>query len=409
MFRPLLIASLLVAALPALADDFFADQYIGTVTVEGNTSTRTSLILAEFGIRTGDPLDYDAVDAAWERLEDLGWFAFVDISMDDSLDEVPVTILVEEDRTTRGYPIIDYDPRWDILLGVRIYDINLGGRGERLSVSGIWHEPHRYEASWEHPWLFGVKGLALSLDGRWEDAPFVFRDFDYRAWEAGLGLRWDFAEPLFVAGRVARTTFEQEGGMTSAVASWNAAEREGWSVGGTLGLDSRDIATYPTRGAHHRISATRHDGDGFDAFTELTVDLRQYVPTPWGHVLALHALAREVDAHVPPEHMLFWGGAETIRGYHYGEIEGEEGWLLSGEYRWPLFLVPISADGRVISGGLHAFGDAGEIAFHEGTAGVRHSYGAGLHLGLSSHVFRFEVARTRDGRTAFQFMDHFNF
>lgn len=408
--RPLLITAVLLATvLPAAANDYFPDQTVGPISVEGNTSTRTDLILKELPLREGDPLDYDLVDAAWEHLEDLGWFAFVDISLDDSEDVVPVRVLVEEDRTFRGYPIIDYDMRWDVLLGLRLYDINLGGRGERFSVSGIWHRPHRYEISWEHPWTFGVRGLAFGLEGRWEDAPFVHRDFDFRAWNGAAYARWDFAEPFYATLRGGVGSFEQDGEFVGGPLTWAAGERDHRSLALTLGLDNRDLDWYPTRGGHHRLNVVRHTGDGFDAFTELSGDLRQFVSLPWDHIIAVHARGRRVDGSVPPERMLYWGGPETLRGHDYGAFEGEEGWLLSAEYRWPIFLMPISPDGRVIGIGLHAFYDRGATWWDGGAASPRDDYGMGAHVNISDHQFRFEVARTDDDRTAFQFMDAFNF
>ncbi len=412
MNRCLSIVMLLLLSTPAVAadhDDFFSDQVIGPITIEGNSSTATSLILLEMFFHEGDPLDFDQVDATWEHLEDLGWFAFVDISMDDSLDVVPVTLTVEEDSTTRGYPIIDYDRRYDILLGLRAYDINLGGRGEKVSFSGIWHRSHRYEFSWVHPWLFTVKGLSLGVDARWENAPFVYRDFDHRNWNTGLRLRWAPRGAAFVEVGVARGSFEQKGLFDGAPITWAAGTRNRWSTSGTLGLDTRDISWYPTAGGYHRLTATRHESDDFPSFTELVADLRQFISLPWEHVIAVHAWGREVNGHVPPEDMLFWGGPENLRGYRYAQLEAEEGWLLSAEYRWPLFLMPISADGKVVAIGLHIFGDMGAADFDEITGVTRHDFGAGIHLGISDHVFRFEAARTDEDRTAFVFMDSFNF
>ncbi|MBU1073218.1 hypothetical protein KKG45_08220, partial [bacterium] len=151
--------------------------------------------------------------------------------------------------------------------------------------------------------------------------------------------------------------------------------------------------TYNSPGAHFRI----------------TGDLRGFVPLPWDHVLALRAWGRRTDGHVPPEDVLHWGGAETIRGHEYASREGEEGFLLSVEYRWPLFLMTISGDGRVIGIGLHAFGDAGSNWWDGDRRGTLYGYGGGAHINISDHQFRFELAFTGEGEAVFQFMDAFNF
>jgi outer membrane protein assembly factor BamA len=406
----LALPAALCATLAATGAAAFEGAVFGPVTVEGNTTTRTDLILHELGFAEGDPFDFAALDAAWERLEDLGWFAFVDMDYDDGGgDVVPLTVIVEEDQTTRWYPVIDYDPRWDVLLGARVYDINLRGRGETLSVSATWYRRHGYELAWNHPWLFGVDGLSCGLDGVWENADYEYRDFDFTRWQAGGWVRWDFTRPLFVQAGVARGSFDQQRDVDDLPGVWPAGRRDRTVLHATLGLDSRDIAWYPTRGMYHRLHLTHVESDDFAGYDLVTGDLRSFVPLPWDHVLALHAWGRRVSGHVPPEDVLHWGGAETVRGYDYASLEGEEGFLLGVEYRWPVFLMTISGDGRVIGFGLHAFGDAGSNWWDGNGRGTLYSYGGGAHVNISDHQFRFELAITEEGEAAFQFMDAFNF
>ncbi len=398
---------LAVGATDAVA---FTNASFGPITVEGNTTTRTDLILHELGFAEGDPFDFAALDAAWEHLEDLGWFAFVDLDYDDGDgDLVPVTVIVEEDRTTRYYPVIDYDPRWDVLLGARVYDINFRGRGETLSLAATWYRRHGYELTWRHPWLFGVSGLSCGLGGLWEDADFGFLDFAFRRLEVTGHLRWDFRPPFFVETAVAYREFKQKSATSELPDIWSAADRSRVSWRGIFGLDSRDLTWYPTRGQYHRLTVEHVDRPAFYTYTLLTADLRGYVPLPWEHVVALRAWGRRVDGALWPEDMLFWGGADTIRGYDYASLAGEEGFLLSVEYRWPLFLMPISGDGRVIGIGLHTFADAGSNWWDGGVRDTLYSYGGGAHINISDHQFRFELAITEENVASFQFMDAFNF
>ena len=68
----------------------------------------------------------------------------MDIDYDEEIDgTIPIMVTVEEDRTTRFYPIIDYDRRWDVLLGARVYDINFRGRGEDAVPVGDLVPPPR--------------------------------------------------------------------------------------------------------------------------------------------------------------------------------------------------------------------------------------------------------------------------
>jgi hemolysin activation/secretion protein len=108
--------------------------------------------------------------------------------------------------------------------------------------------------------------------------------------------------------------------------------------------------------------------------------------------------------------MLYFGGPETIRGYPYASREGDEGYLLSAEYRMPLFLMPISPQGEIVGFGFHLFTDAGDAWFEGLEAGrSMFSYGAGAHINVTRFQLRFEAARTREGEWMFEFMDRFNF
>ena len=128
------------------------------------------------------------------------------------------------------------------------------------------------------------------------------------------------------------------------------------------------------------------------------------------HVLALRAWGRQTDGPTNIDNALYFGGPETVRGYPYAQREGEEGYLLSAEYRMPLFLMPISPRGEIIGAGFHLFTDAGDAWYHGAEAGrSMFSYGAGFHLNIDKLQLRFEAARTREGAWMFEFMDTFNF
>lgn len=399
----------------------------GPIEVDGNQRTATKLILRELGFREGDPYDAKLVQKAWDRLEDIGYFAFVDIA-DEEDDEgrVSLAITVEEDKTLHYYPLICYSRRHDYLLGARVREGNLRGRGEIVDLQATWLRVHGYRLSWTRPWLFNRREFELGVGGGWERAEFVHRDFDYSAWDAGSRLRWYWRAPFYLeaegtfAGFQQRQDFDEPnpyqylgypeyaGDVLRHYAGW----RNRFALTLTAGVDTRDLEYYPTRGVYHRLIGRRVISDGFDSYTEAIADLRQFVPMPLHKVLALHAYGRRVsDPHLPVEDRLWWGGPETIRGYRYAGLEGEEGWLLSAEYRWPLFLMPISPDGRVVGIGVHLFGDAGDNWYYgeNGHERIALSWGGGAHISVSTQHFRFEFARTREGEDVFQFADRFNF
>ena len=392
------------------------------IVITGNTHTDTDLVLRELGLHIGQPLTMDELDVAWDHLEDVGYFSFVDMEYDDGEPgEVVLRVTLEEDLTTLYGPVIRVDRRHKYLLGGWLEENNFRGKGEKLEFRAVAYHIQRLSAAWSRPWLAGVKGLDLRLSLAGEQADFVFRPTRYRKWHADLDLRWSFWRSFFVAGGLQYGGFRHKdaywwpgpdrGPGSSTAAVWHTDGEETYTqVRAAVGLDSRDNPWYPLRGVFGQAEVRRWSSHDFADYTETSLDARVFVPLPWEHVLAVRGWGRRVDGPAQLDNVLFLGGVESLRGYPYGQTEGDEGYLLTVEYRMPLFLMPISPDGELVGFGLHAFLDAGDAWYEGDDAGRRLlSYGAGAHLNLDTLQFRFEAAQTEDGDWHYQFTDRFNF
>lgn len=429
---PLLGAGLLLLALlpagPALAvfgEDGTGDQppVVGEIIVEGNTRTDTEVILRAMGLKVGDPFDLEQMDLAWDTLEDIGYFAFVDMEHEaDENGRVTLMVRVEEDMTTSYGPRLRYSRRHKYLLGAWLEDQNLRGKGETLNLDLTFLYLQRAAASWRHPWLFGQRGLELRAAISAQNADFVFRPTEYRQRQGELTLKWRFWRSLYVSGAVnyGQDDYRQDylwaapdrgpGSLTGDIAYIAHKEtRTAWT--GAVGWDSRSNPWYPRQGVFAEARVRNWQSDQFAAYTETGLDLRLFVPVPLGqHILAVRAAGRRVDGPAQLDNVLFYGGPETVRGCRFGEREGDEGYLLTVEYRIPLFIMPISPKGEMVGLGLHLFGDAGD-AWYEGADPGRalQSWGGGAHLNIDRLQLRFEGAKQRDGDWRFEFMDRFSF
>ena len=420
--RPVAVtAALVLAAAAAAAQE--DPPVLTAIEIEGNARTDETLILRLLDLRIGRPFTFDDMDLAWDRLEDVGYFAFVDMEYDDETEgEVVLRVLVEEDMTTEYGPLIRYDRRHKYLLGGQLREKNFRGRGEIVEAELSVYRIQRAALSWKRPWLLGVRGLELKAGGAWEQADFVFRPFDYAKWDAGLELRWTFAGPVYLLGGGSYGEFRQKDdyswalpdrgeGSPQGTALHPAETRTHWTLTGGVGLDTRDNPFYPRRGVQAEVRGRRWLGDGFADYDQADGELAVFVPVPLkNHVLAARAWGRRTDGPAQPDNRLYLGGAPSVRGYRYASLEGDEGWLLSVEYRAPLFLMPISPRGELVGVGLHAFADAGD-AWYEGDDPHRpaQSWGAGVHLNLDTLQLRFEAAKPREGDWRFEFLDVFNF
>lgn len=399
------------------------EPLLADIVVTGNHRTDTDLILRELGLRIGEPFSLDRMDQAWDALEDCGYFRTVKMEYDDDEPgEVVLRVAVEEDLATYFGPVIRYDRRHKYLLGGWLEERNFRGRGERLRLEAIAIYVQKARLSWGRPWFLGRSGLSAEFACAAEQGDFVFRPTRYRKWQVGGDLRWEFRRPFFVGAGASLGEFERRDSF-----SWPApyrgpdapADPTDFPAGseglrrlvGTAGLDSRNNPYYPQRGVLLQAQAVRWSSGDFPAYWESTLDGRFFLPLPWHkHVVALRAWGRRTDRPAHLDNLLHWGGPETVRGYAYASREGDEGYLLTAEYRLPLFLMPISPQGELVGFGLHAFADAGDVWFEGADPGrAQQSWGAGVHLNLDTLQFRFEGVRTAEGEWAFEFFDRFNF
>jgi outer membrane protein assembly factor BamA len=425
----LALMSLLLSPVGALAEvdpDFVPepDPVLTAINIDGNEKTDTLLILRTMGLKIGKTLNMDQTDDSWDALEDSGYFRFVEIDYDDGVDgEVVLNVVVEEEMTTYYGPVIRYSRRHKYELGGWIEERNLRGRGEtvRAEISAYYYQ--RGLASWHRPWLFGVSGLEGKFSATGEQAEFVYRPTRYRKWDLDWEMKWNFSGPFFVLAGADYGSFNQRDpfnwtlpprgeGSPEGTVRYEANVENHWIFRGVVGVDSRNNPYYPGRGVFVQAMARSWSSDGYvESYLETSVDARVFVPIPIRkHILALRAWGRQTDGPTNLDNALYFGGPESVRGYPYAQREGEEGYLLSAEYRMPLFLMPISPRGEIIGAGFHLFTDAGDAWYHGAEAGrSMFSYGAGVHLNIDTLQLRFEAARTREGAWMFEFMDTFNF
>lgn len=399
-----------------------SDLVLTQILIEGNEHTDQSVILRELGMAVGDAFNYEKMDRAWDTLEDIGYFAFVDMDYEED-DEGQVTwnIRVEEDMTTGYGPLVRYSRRHKYEVGLQLAEQNFRGKAETLKFDFAALYRQRLGISWHRPWLFNQKGLDATFSVMAQNADFVFRPTEYRQRHVDLTLRWQFIGDFYAK---AGTNYGQDdyrdryswvapdrGDGPGPLVEYDPVKQTRTSFTAAVGFDSRSNPYYPRHGIFVETGVRHWQSDQFDSYSETNLDARFFIPVPWGqHTLALRGLSRKVDGPAHLDNVLFYGGPETVRGYRFGMQEGDEGYLLSAEYRIPLFIMPISPQGELVGLGFHFFADAGDAWYEGAEAGkALQSLGSGIHLNLDRMQLRFEAAKPSDGDWRFEFLDTFNF
>ena len=277
------------------------------IVIEGNSRTDRNLIINEMDLRIGQIFDREMMNQVWITLEDIGYFAYVDMEFDDSSDGgVVLNIYVEEDLTMAYGPLVRYSRRHKYMLGAWLEETNLRGKGEtlRVDLAGLYIQ--RGEAAWTKPWLFGMNGLEIKLGVLGELSNFVYRPTDQKLGSGDAMLRWNFLGDFYVSTGLNygqnkyASSYYWADPITGVAQLHEAGTVAHLATRAALGFDSRDNPWYPASGIMAEAQVQHWASDDFNSYTETTGDVRLFAPLPIGkHVLALHAWGRRTDGRSP--------------------------------------------------------------------------------------------------------------
>ncbi len=166
-------------------------------------------------------------------------------------------------------------------------------------------------------------------------------------------------------------------------------------LGPTLLWDSRDTDFSTRHGGRYELTSIFYSsalGSEF-SFTNLVLDLRQFVPLWYDHVFAAQLYAQVVSDGAPFTSLALLGGPERMRGFYEGRYRDRQMVEAQVEYRLPL-IGPLGAALFVGAGDVAPRMDAYDASE------IKVAGGSGLRFELESreHVnARFDAAVTNRG------------
>lgn len=135
-------------------------------------------------------------------------------------------------------------------------------------------------------------------------------------------------------------------------------------------------------------------------FVRVTSALTRVQRMPFGTFGVFRALGQYTPDRLPPIEQFQVGGAYTVRGYTEGELIGDQGFVLSGEWHIPFFIVPSSWTIPGTQYGLRdniqfvTFTDFGATYTHNALPGERtNEYAWGVGVGLRAKLTELLTAR----------------
>ncbi len=205
---------------------------------------------------------------------------------------------------------------------------------------------------------------------------------------------------------VSRRVFEQSFSGGVLLADEIGSDRF-WYYGPEIALVFDNVIygwTGPMHGRRARYSVEQALGDL--EFTTSIGDYRRYFPIGRRTVVALRVIGGTSEGKTPQ--LFRVGGPETLRGYDYGEFEGENIGLLNLEYRFPLVeTLRLGWPLRIGLGGINgllfydmggAWNDNARIMRDGRFDDIGADFGFGFRLGLGYFALKYDIAHRWDFR-----------
>jgi len=414
---------------------------VGEIRVEGNTKTRTNVILREMRTKPGDLFNMQRFQRDVSRLYNTGYFD--QIAPEDSLAApgvIDLTLRVKERPTGRLNVGFAIDSRRRLIGLAEVFETNFRGTGRTVGInfqSTGGRNGSSIEVLFTEPYLDRHRtALSVSLYNKLvyrftsnffggQLDPNLEQQYDERRrgitlglsrplndfLTASVGLRAEDVNTNRVATNQGGGFIRQDGTLTSL------------SLRGVY--NNRDFDLDPAQGQYLALalepgftnirSAEQQFIDagvvklGQSSFLRASIDYRLYYspqgrrtqPDDRRQVFAIRAYYGTISGTVPFFEQFFIGGAETLRGYPEDRFWGKNAALLSFEFRQPIekaFTAVFFVDIGHAWGGYPSVNDF----IQRGSFRPEIGYGLGVRVRTPLGPLRIDYGIGRDGgRTHF--------
>lgn len=316
---------------------------VGQITVSGNKKTKDYVILREMTLKPGDVLNTNVLGSDLRKVLNLGFFDEVHSEFRDTgnPDVVNINIDVKERPTGTASGGVSYSTADGLVGFIDVSDQNAFGRGDAASLR--WEfgaKKNSYNLGFTEPYLLGrPNSLSLNLYDQRQKRTYDSVDYD----EATKGGSVQFGTPLAPDTRGYVTIKAENAENTPLVPGTTLPDSFGPTSSRTRSLtfavikDTRDFVLKPSAGGVNKVSLELAlpvlGGD--TNFQKLSGEMTRFAKAgPGGQVWALRLSGGVISGNAPLSDQFYVGGADSVRGYRYGEFVGTKMFLGNLEYRF---------------------------------------------------------------------------
>jgi len=384
------------------------------ILVQGNEKTKEEVILREMKLKVGEQFDPAELEQDRLRIQNLGIFNRVEIDLVPTQRGVILIVTVSEMWYVFPYPIIFRNERnWSRLsVGAGLLYTNFRGRREVIDLAFWLGFNPSVRLAYSNPWIMGNLKLYTSFSvfaKKVRNQTFTVLDSSVNENQIGfnwkIGKRFGHFTYLDVNVGYRRLTLSDNSAGTLSPSGIDHLPQAGIS----FKYDTRDLWEYAHKGHYVRLWATQTGWFGRTVdYLRFGADVRKYLPIG-PTTLALHADANISHGDLPVYDLVHFGFLTRIRGHFSERRTGENAFVGSAEFRFPIRKItyhnwgPFQSMGRYgsnfrfgISGGL--FVDTGSLWRQgEEPGDFITGWGAGLHIFLPyNNILRLEYAFDED-------------
>ncbi len=387
--------------------------FVERIDIGGNVRTLDEVIRREFTLAEGDAFNTAKLRRTRQRLQDLGFFARVDVNNNpgSAPDRTVISVDVQEQSTGELSIGAGFSSTAGLLSDLTIRERNLLGRGQDLRLSTtLATRQQQIDLSFTEPY-FLERELAAGVDAFYRTTDFGDRS-SFQEDEAGFGLRAGYQLTPRLR-HTARYTFSRDRiDDLAADASPAIRAQEGTfstsSIGNEFFYDARNSRFTPTDGYFLRYDVDLAGLGGTERFlrNEVSAGIFEslFGTSIVGSLDGSAGLISDLDDEIRISERFFLGGAK-LRGFELGglgprdvstddSLGGTQFYRASAEMQFPLGL-PEEFDikGAVFSDVGSVWGNDDPFPNIEDSSSLRASVGIGLGWVSPAGPIRIDLTR----------------
>ncbi len=329
-------------------------QVISNILVFGNTRTKEDVIRKALNLEKGQAFRPEIIEMSRKRLLELNLFSVVEIEAKKSDRGIDLFVLVKERSPLFFEFTSDYSNEiYNYFLGMKTGLRNLWGKNQNLWLVATIGDSKKlgigYENRYHLDFFWG-----LSLENVWHKNEF----YDFK--ESRL------TGKIFAGKRISRfETYlwaDYERIQINLGASSNQNPGELYKSGIQISYDGKDWQLFPSRGIFAQTGFYKAlDGKMRTVYNRYSFEFSSFFSLWKGHVLSFDLRSTISEKDVPLYDRLYFGGANTLRGYSRWTNSGNNSVVLTTEYRVPVSLKKNSLEKSTTGSALYLFSDLGSL------------------------------------------------